>query len=105
VEAPTLIVSDVEVVFEKTTLKDINHRPATEQDAQNWYLHLLTNNIQKYFLSNSDFDNHSLAHTQLFQPHFNLAAKKRSELIKELSKEKGTFYQRAKLETIDYLNF
>jgi hypothetical protein len=92
-------------VFEPTDLKDIKHRPATEQDAQNWYLHLLTNNIQKYFLSDSEFDTHSNAHTQLFQPHFNLVAPKRADLIRELSKDKGTFYQRAKLETIDYLNF
>jgi predicted transcriptional regulator len=92
-------------VFEPTNLKNIKHRPATEQDAQNWYLHLLTNNIQKYFLSDSEFDNHSNAHTQLFQPHFNLTAKKRTELIKELSLNKGTFYQRVKLETINYLNF
>jgi hypothetical protein len=90
-------------VFEPTYFKDIKHRPATEQDAQNWYLHLLTNSIQKYFISDSDFDNHSLAHTQLFQPHFNLAAKKRNELIVDLAKEKSSFYQRAKLETIDYL--
>jgi DNA-binding PadR family transcriptional regulator len=92
-------------VFEPTNLKDIKHCPSTKQDAQNWYLHLLTNNIQKYFLSDSEFDTHSNAHTQLFQSHFNLTAKKRAELIKELSKDKGTFYQRAKLETIDYLNF
>ena len=102
---PKLVFNKQEVTFEKTTLKNIKYRPVAEQDAQNWYLHLLTNNIQKYFLLDSEFDSHSVAHTQLFQPHFSLVAIKRKQLISDLSKDKGTFYQRAKLETIDYLNY
>lgn len=105
IEKPMIRYEDEAIVFEKTALNNIKCRPATREDAQLWYTHLLKNNIKNYFLLESAFDSHSLAHAEMFKPHFNLTALKRNMLINELSKYKTYFYQRAKLETINFLNF
>lgn len=92
-------------VFDKMQLKDIIHRPQTEQDAVVWYTYLLSQNIENYFLSDNEFNVFSAEYAQKFKRHFDLYTIERSELIEALKDNKETFYLRAKLETIDFLNY
>ncbi len=91
--------------FEDTTLKNIKYRPATKNDATQWYEALLTDNIDRYFMNDASFEAHSSEHAKLFEAHFKLKTIKKQEIIKIMQREKSNFYCIAKLETIDFLSF
>lgn len=94
-----------EETFDPCTFDNIKHRPATLPDAERWYRYLLINNIDNYFLSDEAFEDYSKEYSKNFDQLFPLQTLTRKDLVKELSCNKEQFYNRAKLETIDYLSY
>lgn len=91
--------------FNQVELENISHIPSDKEKAYLWYWELLYKNMNDYF-----FDENSLKEfaTELAKPiqlHFKMKIPKRNELSEIFSQREDAFYQIAKLETIDYLNY
>ena len=93
-------------IFEPTELKNVDFFPATTQDAYDWYFELVKTRIGKYFLTDQEFENFSDEIANLFLHHSTelKGTLSRSKMISILS-NKNDFYNKSKLETIDYLNY
>ena len=87
---------------------DIKVSPRNSQDAESWYLELLKQKISKrvYFLSDTEFQKYANDVAKefiLFEDELMNQYSRRGVL--EKFKQEKDFYIRAKLETIDYLNY
>jgi hypothetical protein len=105
--ARTVQITDFKIsgaLFEPIRLQNIPHRPKTFAEAQKWYFQILKNSISKYY-TDEMFKIESERCKELFKPYFNLPLLLRQDLIKTLSNPKNDFYLKAKLETIDFLNY
>lgn len=94
-----------EYLFDQVELENIPHIPSDEQNAEMWYLELLYKNMNDYFLDENSFKEFATELAKPIQLHFKIKVPKRKELAEILNKTKDAFYQIAKLETIDYLNY
>ncbi len=92
------------IIFDKTTIENINHIPEDEAQANKWYEALLIKNILEYFTSQQQFDAFSEQERKKFMPYYPLQKLNKNEVLAFLKEEKY-FYQRAKLETIDFLSY
>lgn len=91
--------------FNQVELENIYHIPSDQQNADLWYWELLYRNMNDYFIDENSFNEYAREWSLLFQPHFKVKVPKRKELSALFSERKDAFYQIAKLETIDYLNY
>lgn len=92
-------------LFNQVELENISHIPRDAQNAELWYLELLFRNINDYFLDENSFTEFASELSLPFRLNFKVQVPTRIELAKILTKRKNAFYQIAKLETIDYLNY
>ena len=93
------------VPFNPVELENISHIPNDKKNADLWYWELLYRNMNDYFIDENSFNEYAREWSLLFQPHFKVKVPKRKELSALFSERKDAFYQIAKLETIDYLNY
>ena len=92
--------------FDKITLSSIKVSPKNLNDAKKWYKDLLVEQVNEYFFTDKDFmnlANNIASRFDLFETKLK-GSITRNELSKKLN-DKEDFYTKAKLETIDYLNY
>lgn len=91
--------------FNQVELESISHIPCDKQNADLWYWELLYKNLNDYFLDENSFTEFACELASPIQLHFKVKVLNRKELAEILKERDDAFYQIAKLETIDYLNF
>jgi len=91
--------------FNQVELENISHIPSDKENADNWYWELLYKNMNNYFLDENSFKEFATELASPIQLHFKMKIPKRKELAAILNEREDAFYQIAKLETIDYLNY
>jgi hypothetical protein len=90
-----------DVAFDAITLHNVHTQPINEIEAVKWYQQLLIDDLKDYFMSDTDFDAYAEQIRKKFYIYPQLAAISRKALAQICT----DFYQRAKLETIDYLSY
>ena len=86
-------------------LENISHIPSDKQNADLWYWELLYKNMNDYVLDENSLKEFATELAKPIQLHFKMKVPKRKELSQIFSEREDAFYQIAKLETIDYLNY
>jgi phage FluMu protein Com len=91
--------------FNQVELESISHIPNDKENADLWYWELLYKNMNDYFLDENSFKEFASELATPIQEHFKMKVPKRKELAEIFTERDDAFYQIAKLETIDYLNY
>lgn len=91
--------------FNQVELENISHIPSDKENADLWYWELLYKNMNDYFIDENSFKEFATELASPIQLHFKMKIPKRNELSEIFSQREDAFYQIAKLETIDYLNY
>lgn len=92
--------------FDTVSIEQVLSLPINQNEAIKWYWSLLVNNIHSYFLSDEEFYVFSKQILEPFSQHYpNIKAPSRQKCIQYLEDKPNIFYQTAKIETIDYLNY
>jgi hypothetical protein len=94
--------------FNSVEIENIRFFPKDENAAIPWYVELLLRNISTYFMTESDFMAYSKKWATEFEPYFEVMIPSKTiflNYIKSNYEEQDIFYEIAKLETIDYLNY
>jgi hypothetical protein len=91
--------------FNQVELENISHIPSDKQNADLWYWELLYKNMNDYVLDENSLKEFATELAKPIQLHFKMKVPKRKELSQIFSEREDAFYQIAKLETIDYLNY
>lgn len=94
-----------QVSFDPLDIDNIEHIPVDELNASLWYEELLFSNINSYYLDEITFSEFAQEVAAPILPYYKINIPKRKELAELFSERKDAFYQIAKLEAIDYLNF
>jgi hypothetical protein len=92
-------------LFNQVELENIVYIPSNKQNAKLWYWELLYKNMNDYFMDENSFQEFATDLLKPFQLHYNLEVPHRMGLSELFSERDDAFYQIAKLETIDYLNY
>jgi phage FluMu protein Com len=93
------------VPFNQVELENISHIPSDKQNADLWYWELLYKKMDDYFLDENSFKEFATELAKPIQLYFKIKVPQRKELAEILNEKEDAFYQIAKLETIDYLNY
>lgn len=91
--------------FHHVELDNIAHIPSNKENAELWLNELLYKSIERYFLDETSFDDFASELAKPVLSRYKIKVPKRKALAKELAERSDAFYQIAKLETIDYLNY
>jgi hypothetical protein len=91
--------------FNSVEIENVAFIPSDKQNAELWLNEILFKGIDKYFLDEKTFNEFTSNKAKPILEHYNLKLPTRKELIQIFSKKQNSFYQTAKLETIDYLNY
>ncbi|CAL2080177.1 conserved hypothetical protein [Tenacibaculum dicentrarchi] len=101
IEEPRFIETD----FDSITIPNIKVSPKYLEDAKKWFEALLKQRVNRYFLSDEEFnqfENDIANKFELYKNHL-INSINRQQLIEIFEEE--DFYKKTKLETIDYLNY
>jgi hypothetical protein len=91
--------------FNSVEIENVAFIPSDKQNAELWLNEILFKGIDKYFLDEKTFNEFISNKAKPILEHYKLKLPTRKELIQIFSKRQNSFYQTAKLETIDYLNY
>ena len=94
--------------FKKTELeKPIQISPLDDQEAEKWFTALVVSRIQNYFFSDEEFNMYTEQIAEEFVEYKQGLTNSisRSQLIYKLNEKPADFYIKAKLDTINYLNY
>ncbi|MCD8404992.1 hypothetical protein LNI88_06555 [Tenacibaculum dicentrarchi] len=94
-----------ETYFNSITIPNIKVNPKDLNDAKKWFEALLKQRINRYYLSDEEFnqfENDIANKFELYKNHL-INSINRQQLIEIFEEE--DFYKKTKLETIDYLNY
>jgi hypothetical protein len=91
--------------FNPIEIDNVSFIPSDKWNADRWYEELLFKNTNKYFLDESSYKEFADEMANPILQHYKITIPERSKLIEMYSKRENAFYQTAKLETIDYLNY
>ncbi len=93
-------------IFNPLKIENIKVSPKNLLDSKDWYINLVIENINKYYLSDDEFNSFANKVADKFELYKEDLKESicRQYLIKQLN-IKQNFYKKAKLETIDYLNY
>lgn len=94
--------------FNKVELeKPLQTSPLTQQEAEQWFTALVVSRIQNYFFSDEEFNLYTNQIAKEFVEYNQSLTNSisRSQIINKLNKKPAGFYIKAKLDTINYLNY
>jgi hypothetical protein len=94
--------------FNSIEIENVKFLPIDGEEAVSWFVELLVTNIFDHFKSDEEFITFAESLSKNFKPNFKVTIPSRSrflDFIKESYDECDYFYEIAKLETIDYLNY
>lgn len=97
-----------DLYFNKVELeKPLQISPLTQQEAEQWFAELVVSRIQNYFFSDEEFNLYTNQIAEEFVEYNQSLTNSisRSQIINKLIKKPAGFYIKAKLDTINYLNY
>lgn len=91
--------------FESIELETMLHIPSDSYNAELWYIELLFKNINQYYLDNHSFSEYANSLSSPIDEYYDVYAPDREDFLAQIKERTDAFYQIAKIETIDYLNY
>ncbi len=91
--------------FDSVEIENVAFIPSNDQNAELWLNEILFKGIDKYFLDEKTFNEFTANKAKPILEYYNLRLPTRKQLIQTFAERENAFYQIAKLETIDYLNY
>lgn len=91
--------------FNSLEIENVAFIPSDVQNAELWLNEILFKGIDKYFLDDKSFNEYSANKAKPILEHYKVALPTREQLKQNFAERENAFYQTAKLETIDYLNY
>lgn len=91
--------------FNSVEIENVAFIPSDEENAELWLNEIFFKGIDKYFLDEKTFNEFTANKAKPILEHFSLELPTRKQLKQNIAERENAFYQTAKLETIDYLNY
>lgn len=91
--------------FNLVEIENVQFIPSDEHNAECWLNEILFKGIDKYFLDDNSLNEFVKYKAKPITTHYNIELPTRKELKQTIAERVNSFYQIAKLETIDYLNY
>jgi len=94
--------------FNQVEIDNVSYFPNNVDSATLWFVKLLLENISTYFITEQDFFSYSKQYAIKFETYYEVSIPSKTTFlnyIKDNYDEESYFYEIAKLETIDYLNY
>lgn len=92
-------------LFNSVEIENIDFIPSDKRNAALWLNEILFKGINKYFLDEKTFNEFTVNKAKPILEHFSVELPTRKQLKQTIAKRENAFYQTAKLQTIDYLNY
>jgi hypothetical protein len=91
--------------FNSVEIENVTFIPSDKRNAELWLNEILFKGIDKYFLDEKTFNEFAANKAKPILEHYSVELPTRKQLKQTISERENAFYQTAKLETIDYLNY
>ncbi len=91
--------------FNSVEIENVAFIPSDKRNAELWLNEILFKGIDKYFLDEKMFNEFTANKAKPILEYYKVALPTREQLKQNLAERENAFYQTAKLETIDYLNY
>jgi len=91
--------------FNSVEIDNVAFIPSDKQNAELWFNEILFKGIDKYFLDEKAFNEFTANKAKPILEHYSVELPTRKQLKQTIAERENAFYQTAKLETIDYLNY
>lgn len=91
--------------FDPIELQAMLHIPSDNYSAELWYSELLFKNINQYYLDEDSFSEYANSLTSPIDEYYDVDVPDREDFLEQIKERTDAFYQIAKIETIDYLNY
>jgi hypothetical protein len=91
--------------FNSVEIENVAFIPSDERNAELWLNEILFKGIEKYFLDDKSFNEFAENKAKPILEHYNIKIPTRKQFSQTINKRENAFYQIAKLETIDCLNY
>jgi hypothetical protein len=91
--------------FFSVEIENVAFIPSNKRNAELWLNEILFKGIDKYFLDEKTFNEFTSNKAKPILEHYSVELPTRKQLKQTIAERENTFYQTAKLETIDYLNY
>jgi len=91
--------------FNSVDIESVSFIPSDNRDAKLWLNEILFKGIDKYFFDEKMFTEFTANKAKPILEHYSIELPTRKQLKQTISERENAFYQTAKLETIDYLNY
>lgn len=92
-------------LFNSVEIENVAFIPLDKRNAELWLNEILFKGIDKYFLDDKSFNEYAANKAKPILEHYRVELPTREQLKQIIAKRENAFYQTAKLETIDYLNY
>jgi hypothetical protein len=91
--------------FNSVEIENVAFIPSDKQNAEMWLNEIFFKGIDKYFLDEKMFNEFAANKAKPILEHNSVELPTRKQLKQIIAERESAFYQTAKLETIDYLNY
>ena len=91
--------------FNSVEIENVTFIPSDKLNAELWLNEILFKGIDKYFLDEKMFNEFTANKAKPILEHYRVELPTRKQLKQNIAERENAFYQTAKLETIDYLNY
>lgn len=91
--------------FNSVEIENVAFIPSNKRNAELWLNEILFKGIDKYFLDEKMFNEFTANKAKPILEHYSVELPTREQLKQTIAERENAFYQLAKLETIDYLNY
>jgi len=91
--------------FNSVEIENVAFIPSDKRNAELWLNEILFRGIDMYFLDENSFNEFATVKAKPIFEHYTFPLPTRKLLKQTIAKKENAFYQTAKLETIDYLNY
>jgi len=91
--------------FNSLEIENVAFIPSDIRNAELWLDEIIFKGIDRYFLDEKTFNEFIANKAKPILEHYSVELPTREQLKQKIAKRENAFYQTAKLETIDYLNY
>lgn len=91
--------------FNSVEIENVAFIPSDKRNAELWLNEIMFKGIDRYFLDEKTFNEFTANKAKPILEHYRVELPTREQLKQTIAERENAFYQTAKLETIDYLNY
>ena len=91
--------------FNSVEIENVAFIPSDIRNAELWLDEIIFKGIDRYFLDEKTFNEFTANKAKPILEHYSVELPTREQLKQTIAERENAFYQTAKLETIDYLNY